>query len=91
MVLFKNYAHIKFNQRMTQAAYHFAALTCYLIMDQQTWPVGAKIPKAIQMIGRNCGRYTEDDLILDPEGYGGAVLGDSSSPTASNSGMPTSR
>lgn len=55
------------------------------------WPTGTKIPKAIQMIGRNCGIYTEDDLLLNPEGDGRAVVGDSDSPANCASGMATAR
>lgn len=43
------------------------------------------------MIGRNCGIYTEDDLLLDPDGDGGAVVGDRGSAAESSSGMPTTR
>ena len=37
-----------------------------------------KIPKAIQMIGRNCGVYTEDDLLIDLDMDEVGVVGDSS-------------
>lgn len=36
------------------------------------------MPRAIQMIGRNCGVYTEDDLLFDLDGDDGGVVGDSS-------------
>lgn len=58
---------------------------------QQLWHTGAKIPVAIKMLGRNCGLWTEDDLLLEPEGLGGAVVGDSCCPAPSASSMPTSR
>ena len=61
------------------------------VQDQQAWHTGAKIPQAIQMIGRNCGIYTEDDLLLDPEGDGGAVVGDSCCLAPSGSRVPASR
>lgn len=59
--------------------------------EQQTWCADAKIPVAIQMLGRNCGIYTEDDLLLNPEEDGGAVVGDSCCPVPSGSKAPASR
>ncbi|KAA6422185.1 MAG: hypothetical protein FRX49_07936 [Trebouxia sp. A1-2] len=53
--------------------------------------LGVKVPNAIQMLGRNCGLYTEDDLLLSPEGDGGVVVGDSSCPDPSGSRKPASR
>lgn len=54
-------------------------------------PTDAKIPKAIKMLGRNCGIYTEDDLLLDPDANGGAVVGDSCSPVPPTYGVPLTR
>lgn len=54
-------------------------------------PTDAKIPKAIQMLGRNCGIYTEDDLLLDPDADGGPVVGDNCSPVPSTHGLPPTR
>lgn len=54
-------------------------------------PTDAKIPKAIQMLGRNCGIYTEDDLLLDPDADRGAVVGDNCSHVPSTLGVPPTR
>lgn len=43
------------------------------------------------MLGRNCGLYSEDDLLLNPDGDGGAVVGDSCCPAASGTLKPASR
>ncbi|DBB14392.1 TPA: hypothetical protein ACH3X3_004692 [Trebouxia sp. C0006] len=53
--------------------------------------LGVKVPNAIQMLGRNCGLYAEDDLLLSPEGDGGVVVGDSSCPAPSANRKPASR
>ena len=55
------------------------------------WTAGVKVPNAIQMLGRNCGLYAEDDLLLSPEGDGGVVVGDSSCPAPSGNRKPASR
>ena len=56
-----------------------------------SWNVGTRVPTAIQMLGRNCGLYTEDDLLLNSDGDGGVVVGDSCCPAASGSRKPVSR
>ena len=43
------------------------------------------------MLGRNCGIYTEDDLLLDPHADRGAVVGDNCSPVPSTLGVAPTR
>ena len=66
-------------------------LVADLLYVHMAWNAGVKVPNAIQMLGRNCGLYTEDDLLLSPEGDGGVVVGDSSCPAPSGSRKPASR
>ena len=57
----------------------------------QVRDAGQKLPNAIKMMGRNCGLFTEDDFLLNPEGNGGAVVGDSCCPEAVGTRLPASR
>lgn len=52
-----------------------------------------KVPKAMQMIGRSCGVFTEDDLLIDLDADEVSIVGDSSSAHDGhvNSFMPLSR
>lgn len=54
-----------------------AALTC---QAEHPWRAVDKIPIAIRMLGRNCGWWYEDDLLM---GDGEAVVGESSPPEGS--------
>ena len=76
---------------LTDACHATWQLVAVLMYVHLACNAGVKVPNAIQMLGRNCGLYAEDDLLLSPEGDGGVVVGDSSCPAPSANRKPASR